>query len=163
MNYRVDVEYELKKAKSKFFRLSLLFSIILTLVITGDVLLILLAKDEGYLPNLIVSIIITILFLWFAIYFVFNIYRETNDKYRFYKGFDSGLKPIEEVTYLKSEEELTYMNGLYVYPIHVKYHDGLSEVDKVIYTLSDHLHYQEGDKLTIITYQRILVKAEQHS
>ena len=162
MNYSVDVSYELKKVQSKFFRISLLFSIILTIIITSDVLLILLAKED-YLVNLIIAITITILFIWFTIYFFFNIYSDVNNKYRFYKGYDLGIHPVEEVEYLSQNNELTYMNGLYVYPLRVRYHDGINEVDKTIYTLLENLGYKEGDKLTITTYQRILIKAVYHS
>ena len=162
MNYSVDVNYELKCAQSKFFRLSLLFSIILTIIITADVLLVILAKED-YLVNLIITIVITILFIWFTIFFFFNIYSEVNNKYRFYKGYDAGIHPVEEVEYLGQGEEMVYMNGLYVYPVYLKYHEGLASKDKMIYTLYQKLGYKEGDKLTITTYQRILIKAVYHS
>ena len=70
MDYSVDVSYELKSVQSKLFRLSLMFAIILTIIISADVLLVALAKED-YLVNLIISIIITIIFIWFAIYFFF--------------------------------------------------------------------------------------------
>ena len=161
MDYSVDVGYELKKAQSKLFRAALLFSIILTIIIVGDVLLVALAKED-YLVNLIIAIVITILFSWFAIYFFFNIYSELNNRYRFYKGYDAGIHPVEEVEFIKTNGDITYLNGLYVYPIVVKYHEGLTEKDKVIYTLNADLNYQEGDKLRITTYQRVIIKAEYH-
>ena len=162
MNYCVDVSYELKGVQSKLFRISLIFASILTVIIVADVLLVVLAKEE-YLVNLIISIIITILFSWFAIYFFFNIYSEINNKYRFYKGYNLGIHPTEEVEYLGRSDEMVYMNGLYVYPIYLKYHEGLVSKDKTIYTLNDKLSYKEGDKLTITTYQRILIEAVYHS
>ena len=161
MDYSVDVSYELKSVQSKLFRLSLMFAIILTIIITADILLVTLSKED-YLVNLIISIIITIIFIWFAIYFFFNIYSEVNNKYRFFKGFESGIHPIEEVEYLGKSDEMTYMNGLYVYPIYVKYIDGLNRKDKTIFTTNPNLSYEIGDKLSITTYQRIIVKAEQH-
>ena len=161
MDYSVDVSYELKSVQSKLFRLSLLFSIILTIIIVADVLLVTLAKED-YLINLIIAIVITVIFIWFAIYFFFNIYSDVNNKYRFYKGYNSGIHPTEEVEYLGKGDEMSYMNGLYVYPVYVKYFDGLNNIDKTIYTVNPELSYEIGDKLTIITYQRIIVKAEEH-
>ena len=161
MSYRVDVSFEYQKAKSTNLRYSLLVALILTVVIVADVLLVTLAK-ENYLVNYIIASVITVLFAWFAIFFFTNIFKDINDKYRFYRGYESGLKPVEEVEFIKKEDTLCYVNGLYVYPLHLRFFDGLVEKEKVIYTLDNSLKYQEGDKLTITTYQRILMKAEKH-
>ena len=162
MTYNVDVNGEYQKSKSKLFRWSLVFSIILTLVLTGDVLLIILAKED-YFINLIIAIVITVLFSWFAIYFFFNIYGELNAQYRYFKGYESGLQSTEEVEILAKIGEICYVNGLYVYPLHVRTFDGLVARDRVIYTIDKNLDVKENDKLTITTYQRILIKAEKHS
>lgn len=111
---------------------------------------------------MIVSIVITIVFTWFAIFFFTNIYQEINSQYRYYKGYFSGIKSTDEVEFVKQETELCYVNGLYVYPVFVKYIFTLGSEDKIIYSLKQELDYQQGDKLTIETYQRILLKAEKH-
>ena len=160
MNYQMDVSKGYQAAKKSLFRLSLLFSLLLSAVLIADVLLVALA-NENYLVNLIISIIITISFTWFAIYFFYNIYGDVNNEYRFYKGYESGLKEIGEVIYINQDTELTYINGLYAYPVHVAYINGLEKTNKVIYTI-EKLDYRQGDKLSIITYRRILVKAELH-
>ena len=161
MTYHVDVDNEYQIIKSKVFRVSLLFSFILTAVIIADVLLITLSK-ENYLPCLIISIVITILFAWFAIYFFTNIFSDVNNKYRYFKGYNSGLHPTEEVEFLSKSNELCYINGLYVYPVYVRYISNLSAQDKVIFALKNDLHYEMGDKLTIVTYQRVIISAEKH-
>lgn len=162
MTYSVDVNGEYQKSKSKLFRWSLLFSLILTAILTADVLLIILAKED-YLINLIIAIVITSLFSWFAIYFFFNIYGDLNSQYRYFKGYESGIQSSEEVEILAKIGEICYVNGLYVYPLHVRSFDGLVARDRVIYTIDKDLEFVEGDKLTITTYQRILIKAEKHS
>ena len=162
MNYCVDVNGEYQKAKSRFFRYSLVFSLLLTALIVGDVLLVVLA-DEDYLINLIISIVITILFAWGAIYFFTNIYSELNAKYRYYKGYDSGIQSTDEIVVLKMGDELCYINGLYVYPLIARYVSNLGGQDKIIYALDKDLDLKAGDKLTVTTYQRILIKAEKHS
>ena len=162
MNYSVDISNEYQKAKSILFRYSLGFSLLMTAVIIGDVLLIALA-DEDYLVNLIISIVTTILFTWIAIYFFTNIYSEINARYRYFKGYESGIKSTDEIAFIKKSDELTYINGLYAYPVAVRYISNLESQDKIIYTLDKDLDLSEGDKLTITTYQRILVKAEKHS
>ena len=161
MSYRVDVSFEYQKAKSTNLRYSLLVALILTLVLIADVLLVILAK-ENYSVNFIIAAVITVLFSWFMIFFFTNIFKDINAKYRFYRGYESGLKPAEEVEFIKKEETLSYINGLYVYPLYLRFFDGLVAKEKVIYTLDNSLKYQEGDKLTIPTYQRILMKAEKH-
>ena len=161
MNYRVDVNDEYKRAKSTYLKYSLLFSLILTLVIVGDTLLVVLAKED-YTVNLIIAIIITILFGWFAIFFFTSIFNDINSRYRYFKGYEGGLKPTEEIEFLKKSDELCYINGLYVYPVYVRYFVGLSVQDKVIFTFKNNLDYEMGDKLTITTYQRILIEAEKH-
>ena len=161
MRYSVDVSHEYQLIKTKFLRLSLLFSIILTIVILADVLLITLSK-ENYLPFLIISIVITILFAWFCIFFFTNIYNETNGQYRYFKGYNSGLQPVEEVEFLSQSDELCYINGLYVYPVYVRYMTNLSAQDKVIFTLKEKLPFEMGDRLTIKTYQRVIMDAERH-
>ena len=158
--YQVDIANELKQAKSKFLRHSLIFSAVFTLVVVADILLVVLSKEE-YRPQMAIAIAITIIFSWYAIYFFSNIYTELNARYRYFKGYDSGLKPVEEVIFLRKDNELTPINGLYAYPLHVRYINNLSCKDKVIYSFDD-VNYQEGEKLTIETYQRILVKAESH-
>ena len=162
MNYSVDVSNEYQKAKSRLFRYSLAFSLLLTALIVGDILLVVLANEE-YLVNLIISIIITVLFTWMAIYFFTNIYSELNARYRYYKGYDSGIQSTDEIVIIKKSDELCYINGLYAYPLMVKYVSSLGEQDKIIYALDKDLDLAEGDKLTITTYQRILIKAEKHS
>ena len=162
MDYSVDVTYEYQKARSVFLKWSLLFSGVLTAVIVGNVLLVMLA-GEYYTVNLVVSIIIIILFMWFAIYFFSNIYGDVNSRYRYFKGYESGIKPIEEVEFLKKSDELCYINGLYVYPVYVRYAIGLNRIDKVIFAFNNDIKFEMGDLLTITTYQRILLKAEKHS
>ena len=162
MQYWVNVDYEFKNAKSKFLRLSLLFSLALTLTLTGDTLLVLLA-GEDFTLNLIIAIVITTLFSWFAIWFFTIIYADVNNRYRYFKGYESGLKSNDEVIFIKKEDEPRLVNGLVVYPVKLKYKDGLEEVEKTIFTINENLNYESGDKLTIETYQRILIKAEKHS
>ena len=157
----MDVSKGYQDAKKNLFKLSLLFSLLFTAVIVTDVLLVALA-NEDYLVNLIISIIITILFAWFALYFFYNIFDDVNGEYRFYKGYESGLKENNEVIFNEQINELTYINGLYAYPVHITVSDGLEKVNKVIYTIQKDLGYKNGDKLTVITYSRILVKAEPH-
>ena len=157
----MDVSKGYQDAKKSLFKLSLLFSLLFSAVIVTDVLLVVLA-NEDYLVNLIISIIITILFTWFALYFFYNIFDDVNGEYRFYKGYESGLKENNEVIFNEQINELTHINGLYAYPVHITVTDGLERVNKVIYTIQKDLGYKSGDKLTVITYSRILVKAEHH-
>ena len=161
--YSVNINKEYQIIKSKLFRSSLLFSLIFTVVLVSDVLLVMLA-NEDYLVNLIISIVISVLFIWFAIYFLSNVYSDMNAKYRYYKGYEGGLKPTDEVIFIKMSDELCYINGLYVYPLMVKYiTNTLKEENKIIFTLNKDLGYVEGDKLTITTYQRIIIQAEKHA
>lgn len=162
MNYRVDVQFEYLKAKSIFRRWSLMFSGLLALIILGDTLLIVLA-GEYYTVNLIIAIAITALFTWAAIFFFSNIYGDVNNRYRYFKGYESGLKSNEEVEFLRKSDELCYINGLYVYPVYVRYSAGLSKIDKVIFAFNNNLNFEMGDCLSITTYQRILISAEKHS
>lgn len=161
MNYQMDVSKGYQDAKKSLFTLSLLFSLLFTAIIIADVLLVSLA-NEDYLVNLIISIVITILFTWFAIYFFHNIYDDVFGEYRFYKGYENGLKENVEVVFSEQVNELTYINGLYAYPVHITVVSGLDRVEKVIYTTQKDLGYKNGDKLTVETYSRILVKAEPH-
>ena len=55
MSYRLDVNNEYNLVKSKLLRLSLLFALVLTLVLVGDVLLVALSGEE-YIAQLIISI-----------------------------------------------------------------------------------------------------------
>ena len=160
--YQVGVKQEYQKAKSNYLRLSLIFSSIFTCVLVADVLLILLA-GEDYQINLIIAIIVSILFLWFAIYFFTNIYPDINNIYRYFKGYDSGLKPTDEVIFLEYSDELAYINGLYVYPLIVKYVSNLEGPDKIIYSFENNLNIKKGDKLSVTTYHRIILKMEKHS
>ena len=161
MTYSVDVNHEYQIIKSKLFRLSLLFSCILASVILTDVLLVTLTKGN-YLVSMIIAIVITILFSWFAIFFFTNIYSEVNAQFRYFKGYESGLKSVDEVEFVAQSKKLCYVNGLYVYALRVRFISNLEAKEKIIYTLKEKLNFQEGDKLTITTYQRILINAEKH-
>ena len=162
MLYSVDINEEYKKSRSKLIRYTLLFSLVLTVTLTADTLLVVLTKGN-YIVSLIIAIAITSLFSWFAIYFFTNIYSEINARYRYFKSYDSGVKSVEEVQFISKDDGLCYVNGLYVYPIRIRSYDGLKVVDKLIYTLNENLDYKVYDKLTITTYQRILIEAESHS
>ena len=96
------------------------------------------------------------------IFFFTNIFSETNNKYRYFKGYELGLHPTEEVEFLRQSDELCYINGLYVYPVYVRYMSNLSAQDKVIFSLKNDLPYEMGDKLTLVTYQRVIISAEKH-
>ena len=132
MDYSVDVKYEYENAKKVFLRYSLIFSSIFTLVLLGDTLLVILA-GEDYLINLIVAIAISVLFGWFAIFFFSIMFNDINARYRYFKGYESGIKPTDEVVFIHKFDELGYVNGLYVYPIAVRYFEGLEQKDKIIY------------------------------
>ena len=162
MNYSVNIEQEYQKAKSIFLRWSFAFSGIFTLTLISDILLISLA-GEHYTVNLVISIVITTIFAWGAIFFFTNIYGDVNNRYRYFRGYASGLKSEEEVEFLKKSDELCYINGLYAYPVYVRYSVGLSKTDKVIFAFKNDIDFEMGDSLTITTYQRILIKAEKHS
>jgi len=161
MLYSVDVNDEYKKSKSKLLRCSLLFAGILAITLTADTLLIILSK-ENYIPSLIIAIVITSLFGWFAIFFFSSLYGDMNKRYRYFKGYESGEKSTEEVQVLTKIGDMCRINGLYAYPIRVKSFDGLTSVDKVIYVLNNSLDVKEDDRLTITTYQRIIIEAESH-
>ena len=161
MDYCVDVNHEYQLAKGRMLKYSLLFSLVLALIIISDVLLVLLA-GEDYFVNLIIAIIVTTLFSWFAIYFFTNIYNDIDARYRYFKSYASGIKPTDEVVFLKMSDELCFVNGLYVYAISIRYVSALDSQDKIIFSMSNDLGYSLGDKLTITTYQRILIKAEKH-
>lgn len=162
MDIKVDIAEELKKAKSKLLRYSLLISLILLAIILVNVLSVTLS-GENYLVIYIIDAVITVLLSWFVVFFFTNIYGDLNSRYRFFKGYDSGVKPVEEVEFLRKSDELCYVNGLYVYPVYVRYLIGLNAQDKVIFTLDNNLSYEMGDKLTISTYQRIIISSEKHS
>ena len=162
MNYLVNIQQEYQKARSVFLRWSLAFSGLFALVLVGDILLISLA-GEYYTVNLIISVVISVIFAWISIFFFTNIYGDINNRYRYFKGYESGLKENEEVEFIKKSDELCYINGLYVYPVYVRYAIGLNRIDKVIFAFKNDLDFEPGDSLSITTYQRILIKAEKHS
>ena len=70
---------------------------------------------------------------------------------------------MDEVIFLEYSDEITYVNGLYVYPILVKYVSNLDGTDKIIYVFDNNLGFKKGDKITITSYQRIVLKMEKHS
>lgn len=162
MNYSLDIASEYKKIKTKFLTWSLVFSLTLTAVLVADVLLVVLTKED-YLVAFIIASVISVLFTFFAIFFFTNIYNEVNAQYRYFKGYESGVKSTDEVEFLSKGEGLVYVNGLYVYPINVKYFDGVTIRDKEVFSLTPDIDCKFGDKLTITTYQRVIIKAEKHS
>lgn len=161
MTYCVDTNKQYNLAKKKYLKFSLLFAGILAAVLLADSLLVILA-GENYTLNYIFATIITILFSWFAIYFFTTIYKDINYNYRYFKGINSGLTQKDEVIYINKENELCQINGLYVYPLHVRYVEGINEEEKIIFSIDENINFEKGDKLTISTYQRILLKAERH-
>ena len=163
MNYQLDISKNYQSARKRMTLLSLSFSLVFSLVLIADVLLVIFA-NEDYKLNLIIAIIISILFTWAAIFFFGNLYNEALGKYLFYKSYESGLKEEAEVIFEKEidEQTMTNRNGLITYPVHVTYIDGLTKTHKVICTVEKDLGFKEGDKLTIITYQRVIIKAERH-
>ena len=160
MNYQLDISKEYQNARKKVTLLSLAFSLIFSLILIADVLLVIFASED-YKLNLIIAIIISILFAWGAIFFFPNFYNEAFQKYSFYKSYESGLKETAEVEFDEQINEPVVKNGLYTYPVHVTYIDGLDKTSKVIY-VTEKLNFKRGDKLTITTYQRVIIKVESH-
>lgn len=161
MSYSLDISKEYNAANKSVWTYSLIFSLTLTLTLIGDVLLVIFSNND-YLANYILSTLLTIIFGWWAIFFFTSIYKDINERYRYYKYIESGIKEESEVIFIEEIKDLTYVNGLYVYPIRVKYLLGISEEEKIIYTLEDKLDFNKGDKLSISTYQRILLKADKY-
>lgn len=163
MTYQLDISKEYLNARKVMRLFSISFALIFSIVLITDVLLVIFA-NEDYLINLIIAIVISILFTWFAIFFIPNFYNDAFNKYRFYKGYESGLKEVAEVEFVKEDIEITSTNknGLYTYPVHVTYIDGLTRTDKVICSINKDLGFKKGDKLTITTYRRVIIKAESH-
>ena len=118
-------------------------------------------KKHSYRATILLGLM---LFAMGAMFFFPNFYNDIFKKYTFYKSYESGLKEIAEVEFDKEINEPINRdkNGLYLYPVHVTYLDGLSKTNKVIYTLEKDLNFKKGDKLTITTYQRVIIKAESH-
>ena len=163
MTYQLDIGKEYLNARKMMRVFSISFALLFSLVLIADVLLVVFA-NEDYLINLIIAIIISILFAWFSIFFIPNFYNDAFNKYKFYKGYESGIKEVAEVEFVKEEVELTNTNknGLYTYQVYVTYIDGLTRTDKVICSFNKDLGFKKGDKLTITTYRRVIVKAELH-
>ena len=112
---------------------------------------------------IIIACVITVLFIWFTIYFISNVFGDIDARYRYFKSYQSGIQSVDEIVFIKQSDELCFVNGLYVYPLHVKYVSNFTEQERIIYTLEKDCGYALNDKLTIVTYQRILLKAEKHS
>lgn len=163
MNYQMDIGKEYKNAKQTMLITSLTFSLLFSIVIIADVLLVVLANDN-YLVNLIISIVVTVLFTWFTIFFFYNIYNDALAKYLFFRGYESGIKEVAEVEFDQEIDEpmIDNKNPLYAYPVRITYIDGLNKIHKVIYTFEKDLGFKKGDKLKVVTYRRVIVKAELH-
>ena len=72
------------------------------------------------------------------------------------------MKSTDEVEYLSQSKELIFINGLYVYPVYVRFISNLSSQEKIIYTFKENLGYQSGDRFTVTTYQRVIISMEKH-
>ena len=76
--------------------------------------------------------------------------------------YESGIKEVAEVEFDQEIDEpmIDNKNPLYAYPVRITYIDGLNKIHKVIYTLEKDLGFKKGDKLKVVTYRRVIVKAE---
>ena len=154
----VDIEKGLYGAASKSRRHFILF-ILSTLFTITLVAILMITSTDKYALELIFSILISIAYLLYLIYYFTVIRRCLNAELRFFEGVSKAELSEYNVELNSISEEVKEYNGREYYVLDAKVIESLKEEDKIFY-LPKTFSFKKRQRAVLYVYGSIVINVE---
>ena len=154
----VDIEKGLYGAAYKKRRHFILF-LLSTIFSFALVLILMLTSKQKYVLELIFTILVSVVYLFYAIFYFTVIRRCLQAELRFYEGASKAELSEYDVEIRSISEKVKEYNGLEYYVLEAKVDENLKEEDKIFYVPSK-FSFKKNQKAVLYVYGSIVIKVE---
>ncbi len=155
-----DIDLKLKEEKKKYITLLLLF-VIVSIIVLSIVLTLLLTSSDNYTLVMIINMVITIIYLWFTMFYFININPSIRAKYLFFKNYNQGEVEKKIVTYISKKEE-TKKRNLFVILHKVSFIESGKTYYRDIYLFEENnVSFKKDRSYRVYLYKNVLIKFEE--
>ena len=154
----VDIEKGLYGAAYKKRRHFILF-LLSTIFAFALVLILMLTSKQKYVLELIFTIFVSVVYLFYAIFYFTVIRRCLQAELRFYEGASKAELSEYDVEIQSISEKVKEYNGLEYYVLEAKVDENLKEEDKIFYVPSK-FSFKKNQKAVLYVYGSIVINVE---
>ena len=154
----IDIEKGLYGVSYKKRRHFILF-VLSTMFAVALVILLMLTSKQRYTLELIFTILISIAYLLYLVFYFTVIRRVLQAELRFYEGASKAELSEYDVEILSISEEIKEHNGLEYYVLEAKVDENLKEEDKIFYVPTK-FSFKKNQKATIQVFGSVVINVE---
>ena len=154
----IDIEKGLYGVSYKKRRHFILF-VLSTMFAVALVILLMLTSKQNYTLELIFTILISIAYLLYLVFYFTVIRRVLQAELRFYEGASKAELSEYDVEIQCISEEIKEHNGLEYYVLEAKVDENLKEEDKIFYVPTK-FSFKKNQKATIQVYGSVVINVE---
>ena len=154
----VDIEKGLYGAAYKKRRHFILF-ILSTMLTVALVILLMLTSKQKYVLELIFTILISVAYLIYVVFYFTVIRRVIKADLRFFEGASKAELSEYDVEIQSISEEIKEYNGREYYVLEARVDENLKEEDKIFYVPSK-FSFKKDQKARIYVYGSIIINVE---
>lgn len=154
----IDIEKGLYGAAYKKRRHFILF-ILSTMFVVALVILLMLTSKQKYTLELIFTILISVAYLLYLVFYFTVIRRVLQAELRFYEGASKAELSEYDVEIQSISEEIKEHNGLEYYVLEARVDENLKEEDKIFYVPTK-FSFKKNQKATIQVYGSVVINVE---
>ena len=154
----VDIKKGLGGVEVKKLRHFILF-VLSTILTIALVIILMLTSKRSYVVELIFSILISVAYLIYLVFYFTVIRRCLNAEYRFYDGANKAELSEYDVEILSMSEELKDYNGLEYYVLEAKVSENLKDEEKIFY-LPAKFSFKKNQKARLYVYGSVVINVE---
>ena len=154
----IDIEKGLYGVSYKKRRHFILFLLSSVLTITLVVILMLTSKQK-YILELVFTILVSVLYLIYLVFYFTVIRRVLQAEFRFYEGASKSELTEYDIEIQSISEKVKEYNGLEYYVLEARVDENLKEEDKIFY-VSKPFSFKKNQKATIQVYGSVVINVE---
>ena len=154
----VDIEkglYGVSYKKRRHFILFLLSSV-LTIAL---VVILMMTSKQKYVLELIFTILVSVVYLIYLVFYFTVIRRVLQAELRFYEGASKSELTKYDIEIQSISEKVKEYNGLEYYVLEARVDENLKEEDKIFY-VSKQFSFKKNQKATIQVYGSVVINVE---
>lgn len=160
MTVLIDVKEIKKKSRVRFF-LHIFGIIFLTLGVIAGSLLLLLLSNLGYIPNLILTIVLDATYFSFLVFYFFSIFPIVKHYYKvFGKMNQVAFEHRRRLKYAEEKENRINENVRYRTLCFI-YKEGENNYNENLYVLDNNVKFIKDKYYSLFTYQNIILSYEE--
>ena len=154
----VDIEKGLYGAAYKKRRQFILF-LLSTLLTFALVIILMLTSKQKYILELIFTILVSVAYLIYAVFYFTVIRRCLQAEHKFYEGASKAELSEYDVEIQTISEKVKEYNGLEYYVLDAKVDENLKEEDKIFY-VPNRFSFKNNQKAVLHVYGSVVISVE---